>query len=183
MRTAVGGRRPPSRQPLAPNGKIDGSQPHDQVAPKPSNTQAYISSTAPTQAPTTHPSQPGGPSLFADYGKFYEETPSEKPPSPEGWTPSPGPSPRSAHTEPVASRVDVNSAMTEELLRLPGLDRRAVEAIISARKRRGGFHNLSDLTSAAGLQPHQMVALREAVVFGPFDPPQPPRGNGRVLDL
>lgn len=43
MRTAVGGQWPPPRQPLAPNGKIDGSQPHDQVAPTPSNTQINTS--------------------------------------------------------------------------------------------------------------------------------------------
>lgn len=149
---------------------------------KTSAMQAYMSSLAPSPAPTTQPSQPGGPTLFADYGNFYEEGPS-KPPSPEGWTPSPDPSPRRAQAEAVTSRVDVNSAMTDELLSLPGIDPLAVEAIVSARKRRGGFHNLGDLTAAAGLQPHQMVALSDAVTFGPFDPPQSPRGNGRVLDL
>lgn len=150
---------------------------------KTSARQAYISSLAQSPPPTTHPSQPGGPTPFADYGNFYEEGLSAKPPSPEGWTRSPDPNPRPAQAEAVTSRVDVNSAMTDELLSLPGIDQRAVDAIVSARKRRGGFHNLGDLTAAAGLQPHQMVALSEAVIFGPFDPPQPPRGNGRVLDL
>ncbi len=49
------------------------------------------------------------------------------------------------------SKVDLNTATREELLRVPGLDPELVDAILRYRQESGGFHRLSELKSALGL--------------------------------
>ena len=78
-------------------------------------------------------------------------------------TPAP---PSAIPSEPAL--VDVNTAPSTALLGLPALDRVTVERIVAAREERGGFHDLNDLTSAAALQPHQLVALQSRVSFSRF---------------
>ena len=68
------------------------------------------------------------------------------------------------------------------LLALPALGQADVERIVAARGERGGFRDMDDLVSAASLQPHQLVALQDRVVFGEFTRPGS-QGHGRVLDL
>ena len=128
------------------------------------------------------------PELEVDMSQYYEQ-----PPPRTAWAPpsaatrSPYAPPASAPAPPSAipsepALVDVNTAPSTALLGLPALDQAAVERIVAAREERGGFHDLNDLTSAAALQPHQLVALQDRVSFSRFRRPGT-QVHGRILDL
>lgn len=142
--------------------------------------QAYMSGMAPSPAQSQ---QPHAPQMDDDLGEFYSEPRPTEQMSSGDRTPERHHSPSASGVETAGQPIDVNAATADELLRVHPLDQRTVDSVLAARQRRGGFRNLDDLVAAAGLQPHQMVALRNAVTFGPFDPPEPPRASGRVLDL
>lgn len=121
------------------------------------------------------------PELEVDMSQYYEQ-----PPPRTAWAPpsaatrSPSAPPSAIPSEPAL--VDVNTAPSTALLGLPALDRVTVERIVAAREERGGFHDLNDLTSAAALQPHQLVALQGRVSFSRFRRPGT-QVHGRILDL
>lgn len=121
------------------------------------------------------------PELEVDMSQYYEQLPPRTawaPPS--AATRSPSAPPSAIPSEPAL--VDVNTAPSTALLGLPALDRVTVERIVAAREERGGFHDLNDLTSAAALQPHQLVALQGRVSFSRFRRPGT-QVHGRILDL
>lgn len=153
-------RRLSSRDPLPPELEVDMSQYYEQSPPR--TAWAPPSSIA-TRASSAPPSS----------------TPAESRPSsvPAASTPAP---PSAIPSEPAL--VDVNTAPSAALLGLPALDRVTVERIVAAREERGGFHDLNDLTSAAALQPHQLVALQGRVSFSRFRRPGT-QVHGRILDL
>lgn len=132
------------------------------------------------------------PELEVDTSQYYEQSPPRTawaPPSsaPAESRPSSAPAvstpaPPSAAIPSEPALVDVNTAPSEVLLALPALDQAAVERIVAAREERGGFHDLNDLTSAAALQPHQLVALQDRVSFSRFRRPGT-QAHGRILDL
>ena len=132
------------------------------------------------------------PELEVDTSQYYEQSPPRAawaPPSsaPAESRPSSAPAvstpaPPSAAIPSEPALVDVNTAPSEVLLALPALDQAAVERIVAAREERGGFHDLNDLTSAAALQPHQLVALQDRVSFSRFRRPGT-QVHGRILDL
>ena len=132
------------------------------------------------------------PELEVDTSQYYEQSPPRAawaPPSsaPAESRPSSAPAvstpaPPSAAIPSEPALVDVNTAPSEVLLALPALDQAAVERIVAAREERGGFHDLNDLTSAAALQPHQLVALQDRVSFSRFRRPGT-QAHGRILDL
>ena len=130
------------------------------------------------------------PELEVDTSQYYEQSPPRT-----AWAPPPSaatrsssvpaastPAPPSAAIPSEPALVDVNTAPSEVLLALPALDQDAVERIVAAREERGGFHDLNDLTSAAALQPHQLVALQDRVSFSRFRRPGT-QAHGRILDL
>lgn len=129
------------------------------------------------------------PELEVDMSQYYEQSPPRT-----AWAPSPvaarsssvpaasTPAPPSAAIPSAPALVDVNTAPSTVLLGLPALDRVTVERIVAAREERGGFHDLNDLTSAAALQPHQLVALQGRVSFSRFRRPGT-QVHGRILDL
>ena len=130
------------------------------------------------------------PELEVDMSQYYEQSPPRT-----AWAPPPSaatrsssvpaastPAPPSAAIPSEPALVDVNTAPSEVLLALPALDQAAVERIVAAREERGGFHDLNDLTSAAALQPHQLVALQGRVSFSRFKRPGT-QVHGRILDL
>lgn len=143
------------------------------------------------------------PELEVDMSQYYEQSPPRT-----AWAPSPvaarsssvpaastpaesrsssvpaasTPAPPSAASPSEPALVDVNTAPSTVLLGLPALDRVTVERIVAAREERGGFHDLNDLTSAAALQPHQLVALQGRVSFSRFRRPGT-QVHGRILDL
>ena len=130
------------------------------------------------------------PELEVDMSQYYEQSPPRT-----AWAPPPSaatrsssvpaastPAPPSAAIPSEPALVDVNTAPSAALLDLPALDRVTVERIVAAREERGGFHDLNDLTSAAALQPHQLVALQGRVSFSRFKRPGT-QVHGRILDL
>ena len=131
------------------------------------------------------------PELEVDMSQYYEQSPPRTAWAPPSSTPAESrPSSAPAVSTPAPSSaipsepalVDVNTAPSEVLLALPALDQAAVERIVAAREERGGFHDLNDLTSAAALQPHQLVALQDRVSFSRFRRPGT-QAHGRILDL
>ena len=151
--------RIPSHDPLPPELEVDTSQYYEQSPPR----TAWAPPSAATRSPYAPPAS----------------TPAESRPSsaPAASTPAP-----SAAIPSEPALVDVNTAPSEVLLALPALDQAAVERIVAAREERGGFHDLNDLTSAAALQPHQLVALQGRVSFSRFKRPGT-QVHGRILDL
>ena len=151
--------RIPSHDPLPPELEVDTSQyyeqspPHTAWAPPPAATRSPYAPPASTPAESRSSSAPAASA-----------------PAPSSAIPS----------EPAL--VDVNTAPSAVLLGLPALDQAAVERIVAAREERGGFHDLNDLTSAAALQPHQLVALQDRVSFSRFRRPGT-QVHGRILDL
>lgn len=152
-------RRLSSRDPLPPELEVDMSQYYEQPPPR--------TAWAPPSAATRSPSAPPA------------STPAESRSSSAPATSTPAP-PSAIPSEPAL--VDVNTAPSTALLGLPALDRVTVERIVAAREERGGFHDLNDLTSAAALQPHQLVALQGRVSFSRFRRPGT-QVHGRILDL
>ena len=131
------------------------------------------------------------PELEVDTSQYYEQSPPRAAWAPPSSTPAESrPSSAPAASTPAPSSaipsepalVDVNTAPSAVLLGLPALDQAAVERIVAAREERGGFHDLNDLTSAAALQPHQLVALQDRVSFSRFRRPGT-QVHGRILDL
>lgn len=128
------------------------------------------------------------PELEVDTSQYYEQPPPRTawaPPSAATRSPSAPPASTPAPSSAIPSEpalVDVNTAPSAVLLALPALDQAAVERIVAAREERGGFHDLNDLTSAAALQPHQLVALQDRVSFSRFRRPGT-QVHGRILDL
>lgn len=153
-------RRLSSRDPLPPELEVDMSQYYEQPPPR--------TAWAPPSAATRSPSAPPA------------STPAESRSSSAPATSTPAPPSAASPSEPAL--VDVNTAPSTALLGLPALDRVTVERIVAAREERGGFHDLNDLTSAAALQPHQLVALQGRVSFSRFRRPGT-QVHGRILDL
>ena len=151
--------RIPSHDPLPPELEVDTSQYYEQSPPR----TAWAPPSAATRSPYAPPAS----------------TPAESRSSsaPAASTPAP---PSAIPSEPAL--VDVNTAPSAALLDMPALDRVTVERIVAAREERGGFHDLNDLTSAAALQPHQLVALQGRVSFSRFRRPGT-QVHGRILDL
>lgn len=151
-------RRLSSRDPLPPELEVDMSQYYEQSPPR--------TAWAPPVATRSSSAPPSS-------------TPAESRSSSAPATSTPAP-PSAIPSEPAL--VDVNTAPSTALLGLPALDRVTVERIVAAREERGGFHDLNDLTSAAALQPHQLVALQGRVSFSRFRRPGT-QVHGRILDL
>lgn len=152
-------RRLSSRDPLPPELEVDMSQYYEQPPPR----TAWAPPSAATRSPSAPPASAPAESRSSS--------------APAASTPAP---PSAIPSEPAL--VDVNTAPSTALLGLPALDRVTVERIVAAREERGGFHDLNDLTAAAALQPHQLVALQGRVSFSRFRRPGT-QVHGRILDL
>lgn len=152
-------RRLSSRDPLPPELEVDMSQYYEQSPPR--------TAWAPAVATRSSSAPPSS-------------TPAESRSSSAPAASTPAPPSAASPSEPAL--VDVNTAPSTALLGLPALDRVTVERIVAAREERGGFHDLNDLTSAAALQPHQLVALQGRVSFSRFRRPGT-QVHGRILDL
>ncbi|GGE94673.1 ComEA family DNA-binding protein [Mycetocola zhadangensis] len=77
--------------------------------------------------------------------------------------------------------IDVNTANQRALAKLPGLDRGTAKAAVTERSNRGGFASLEDFASTVGLQPHEIVRLRNAAFCSPR--PRAQRSFGRRVDF
>lgn len=68
--------------------------------------------------------------------------------------------------------LDLNTATSDDLARLPGIDSAWADHIIRIRQQLGGFKDSAQLVTAASLQPHIFAALR-----GRFEVRTPPDGE------
>jgi hypothetical protein len=80
--------------------------------------------------------------------------------------------------------VEVNTADAARLATLPHFNPERVAHVLAVRKTRGGFVTLNDFAAAAGLAPHELVAVRDRIVVTP-PPPEPdqPGPYGRIVDV
>ena len=126
---------------------------------------------------------------------WYTHPPAAAPPATGPLMPPPSPPPT---TPPGRRLLDLNTASRDQVALLPGVDDATAARVVAAREARGGFTDLDDAVRSAGLQPHQLVLLRDQVTVGPTGAPgsapqggpapqarpeQPQRPGGRVLDI
>ncbi|MFI8633120.1 ComEA family DNA-binding protein [Microbacterium sp. NPDC077663] len=84
-------------------------------------------------------------------------------------------------TSEPAEPVDVQTASTDEIADLPGMNRTKARRAVRARTKQGGFVSVEQFGEAAGLQPHEIVRLRSAATCSPR--PRGERRFGRRVDL
>jgi competence protein ComEA len=58
------------------------------------------------------------------------------------------------------SPVNVNTATVDELTALPGIGEKRAQAILEARKQKGGFKSVEELTEVKGIGPANLEKLR-----------------------
>jgi len=63
-----------------------------------------------------------------------------------------------ANAKPAA--VNVNTATLQELEKLPGIGEARAQAILDARKQRGGFKSVDELVDVRGIGPRNLEKLR-----------------------
>lgn len=68
--------------------------------------------------------------------------------------------PRRGRAGATASRVDINTATTQDLESIPGMDGQTAAAIVAFRETYGPFINLTQLHTDLGLDPSVVAALR-----------------------
>lgn len=85
-----------------------------------------------------------------------------------------------AAADQAAEPIDVNTADARALAGLPGFTRARARDLIRQRDKRGGFTSIDAFATAAGLQPHELVRLRQVAVCSP--PSRGPRQFGRRVD-
>ncbi|WP_250036053.1 ComEA family DNA-binding protein [Paractinoplanes maris] len=127
---------------------------------------------------------------------------SQPPAPPVAWAPPPPPAPLPPQMHGLvpgpqqyyAGPVDVNTADGPQLATLPGFGPDRIAHVLAVRQARGGFINLHDFAAAAGLAPHELVAVRDRVVVSPPPPAPdrpgpgptgegPPGPYGRIVDV
>lgn len=74
-------------------------------------------------------------------------------------------SPRILSAGETSSLVNVNTASSAELQRLPGVGPAIAQAIVDYRNQRGNFTSLQDLLKVKGIGPKKLEALRDAVTL------------------
>jgi DNA uptake protein ComE-like DNA-binding protein len=137
---------------------------------------------APTQ--TLSPPQATQGFLGVSNAGYYAPGTVQPPPAPS--VPSPPPAQQSVPAPPArqATTLNINTASASDLVAALGIDQALADQVIGARHARGGFRDIDDLATGAGLQPHQLIRFRNRVSF--FTPPQghdPNTQTGRILDF
>lgn len=158
---------------------------YDGAAPQSAPTGA-VPTGAPAAAPVLGVSQDD---YYAPTGYPATPPPTGPPTTPPPTAPPPTAPPPTAH--PTAAgrdggRIDVNSATPQALCAVPGVGEELAQRIIAARDARSGLRDLDDLVAAAQLQPHELVRLRDRLVFGSSAPGRSAGqagGTGRILDI
>jgi DNA uptake protein ComE-like DNA-binding protein len=89
----------------------------------------------------------------------------------------PEPSPRRVVPQRAEGKTDVNNAAIDDLLELPWINLVLARELMQEREKRQGFKSVEDLGHFLQLQPHEVEALRDRVIFGETTQPS------RLLDL
>lgn len=145
-------------------------------------------------APGQVPLPPEVAGLAPDAGQFYGGRGAPVPPvSAPGLVPPPRPEARDRQAPPRpvdgqyqghraadSAPVEVNAATVAELAALPGMDTARAEAVVAARRARGRLDTAEEVAAAAGLAPHELVRLRDRLLFRPSPPAH--RSGPRVVD-
>lgn len=99
-------------------------------------------------------------------------------PPPPTSRPAPASAPAPAGETPSAT-VDINTATEDDFKTLPGFTGKRARAAVDARSRRGRFASVQEFADDLGLQPHQLVAIRDRLTCS-----RPRRKSfGRRVDL
>lgn len=69
-------------------------------------------------------------------------------------------------TGTTSTRININSATSDQLDALPGVGPATAKAIISHRTRKGPFSKVEDLLNVPGIGPAKVAALRDFVTVG-----------------
>ncbi len=65
----------------------------------------------------------------------------------------------------VQSRVEINKAPAEELMKLPGIGESTARAIVDYRQQNGPFGSVDDLIRVKGIGEKKLEAIRDLVVL------------------
>lgn len=133
--------------------------------------------------------QPAPTWLTGDPQQYWAQNPQTTAPPPRtGYEPTvhaqpvqPAPAPAPEPTAAPVPRIPVNSASFHELSAL-GLTDEVVAAVLQARIRAGGFRDIQEFATAAGLKPHELQRIKDRLEFSGA-PGAPNRSFGRRLDL
>ncbi|AEV83751.1 Endonuclease/exonuclease/phosphatase family domain-containing protein 1 [Actinoplanes sp. SE50] len=109
--------------------------------------------------------------------QFYNTAP--------GYQPAPVPQP-AVHQPSTPAQVDVNTATEQQLATLPGLTPGRIAQVLQSRQQRRGFLTVDDFAAAAGLAPHEFVAIRDRLTCSAAPPPPDDTTSGpygRVVDV
>lgn len=145
----------------------------------------------------TQPVGPSGPATIDDAFNGLSSVVTSPPRSiaPGGPVmPSIPPSPMDLHKPPATAagqfaQLNLNGATREQLAALPGIDAWSADQIVTARERLGGFRDVSELVSFAGVKPHIFADIQTRVTIDTPAPARPqPQTNsmppgGRRLDF
>ncbi|GAA2716526.1 ComEA family DNA-binding protein [Actinoplanes palleronii] len=118
--------------------------------------------------------------------QFYAAPqPYQAPPQPSYAAPQPYQAPPPPSYAAPQPPVDVNTATEQQLTTLPGITPDRAARIVEVRRSRGGFVSPNDFAAAAGLAPHEFVAVRDRLVCSPPVPPDDPAPGpyGRIVDV
>ena len=65
----------------------------------------------------------------------------------------------------MQSRVEINKAPAEELMKLPGIGESTARAIVDSRQENGPFGSVEDLIRVKGIGEKKLEAIRDLVVL------------------
>jgi competence protein ComEA len=74
--------------------------------------------------------------------------------------------PAPAHAQDKPAVVDLNTATLDDLIALPGIGAKRAQAILDARKERGGFQSVDDLLDVRGIGAANLEKLRPHLRVG-----------------
>ncbi len=87
--------------------------------------------------------------------------------------------PKTIHSE---KGIDLNSAATEELLTLPGINLSGAQKLVEERTKLKGFDTFEEIGQLLNLQPHQVERLKNAAILRPHKGSTTSAGK-RVIDF
>lgn len=164
------------------------------------NQPTTSTSSGDTQAPVVNGLDSNGPGfLGVNQSDYFAAAPTPSAPATPAYPPHPvrpAPQPPVQNPPPQSGDpVDVNHATAYSLAHTLGIEPILASRVIAVRDSRGGFVNLDDMVSSAGLQPHELLKFRNRVTFGApaarppgpstsaAPPPTDGPSGGRILDI
>jgi DNA uptake protein ComE-like DNA-binding protein len=124
--------------------------------------------------------------LGIDQNDYVTSTPDSSfkmpPPPPSRKTPPPPPVSSAQSEIPVKSKLNLNKATVEDLMKVVGIDPVLAANIVVQREKVGGFSSFESFATTMQLQPHQIAKLKPTLIVEKVDAQQSEK-PGRVLDI